>query len=292
MKTNITTENYEAYLLDYMEGNLSHDEAEQLKTFVATQGLDWAELTEPLPYLEAPTVVYGDKEKLEPTSLSLSKGQPKENKHTIIPLYAKIASAAAAAGLLLTVTLWPDKSMPKTEPIAELKPIEAHLTLNETPMRLIPRRTVQLAACPSVKDSYEDEPQPLAPSPNADNKAELVATLSPLKAQPIASTDNPETYLSTNLALLRYRLEAQQAFAYQPDLFPYEEEMPSSFIEKGIYWMTEGRHRNLGDLINAGLLLAKKEVVKATTDAALTAYYRADEHLEDIKEYWQDKREE
>ena len=26
MKTNITTENYEAYLLDYMEGNLGPDE--------------------------------------------------------------------------------------------------------------------------------------------------------------------------------------------------------------------------------------------------------------------------
>ena len=45
MKTNITTDNYEAYLLDYMEGNLNADETKQLKAFVATQGLDWNELT-------------------------------------------------------------------------------------------------------------------------------------------------------------------------------------------------------------------------------------------------------
>ena len=51
MKTNITIDNYEAYLLDYMEGNLSPDEAEQLKAFVAAQGLDWNELTEELPHL-------------------------------------------------------------------------------------------------------------------------------------------------------------------------------------------------------------------------------------------------
>ena len=62
MKTNITTDNYEAYLLDYMEGNLSPDETEPLKAFVATQGLDWDELTAPLPYLEAPQIAYEGQE--------------------------------------------------------------------------------------------------------------------------------------------------------------------------------------------------------------------------------------
>ena len=110
MKTNITTDNYEAYLLDYMEGNLSPEGAAELKAFVAAQGLDWSELTEELPYLAAPQVAYEGKEKLK-------------KKAAVVPLYVKIASAAAAAGLLLTVSLWPEKSMPKVEPIAELKPI-------------------------------------------------------------------------------------------------------------------------------------------------------------------------
>ena len=40
MNTNINIDNYEAYLLDYLEGNLSPDKAEQLKAFVVAQGLD------------------------------------------------------------------------------------------------------------------------------------------------------------------------------------------------------------------------------------------------------------
>ena len=46
---NITIDNYEAYLIDYLDGNLNEDETRQLQQFVAAQGLDWAELTEGLP---------------------------------------------------------------------------------------------------------------------------------------------------------------------------------------------------------------------------------------------------
>jgi hypothetical protein len=70
---NITTDNYEAYLIDYLDGKLSADETEQLKQFVAAQGLDWTELTEGLPHLEAPQIVYQNKSELR--SLSLSKGR-------------------------------------------------------------------------------------------------------------------------------------------------------------------------------------------------------------------------
>ena len=117
---NITTDNYEAYLIDYLDGNLSDDETEQLKQFVAAQGLDWAELTEGLPQVTAPAITYNGKESLK-------------KKSTVIPLYVKIASAAAAAGLLLTIGLWPEKSLPKVEPIAELKPIHSQLTVTEDP---------------------------------------------------------------------------------------------------------------------------------------------------------------
>ena len=116
MKTNITIDNYEAYLLDYMEGNLSPEMTAELKAFIAAQSLDWNELTEELPHLEAPDITYQGKEKLKQRSLSPSKGRSKDSKH-IIPLYVKIASVAAAAGLLLTVSLWPEKSMPKWNPL-------------------------------------------------------------------------------------------------------------------------------------------------------------------------------
>ena len=39
---NITIDNYEAYLLDYMDGQLNPEKTLQLKQFVAAQGLDWA----------------------------------------------------------------------------------------------------------------------------------------------------------------------------------------------------------------------------------------------------------
>ena len=142
---NITTDNYEAYLIDYLDGNLSADETEQLMQFVAAQGLDWEELTEGLPHLEAPQIVYQNKSELR--SLSLRSLRPLEgskdrHKIAIIPLYVKIASAAAAAGLLLTISLWPEKSLPKVDPIAELKPIRSCLTFAEGPLRIAPRRAI------------------------------------------------------------------------------------------------------------------------------------------------------
>ena len=126
---NITTDNYEAYLIDYLDGNLSADETEQLKQFVAAQGLDWAELTEGLPQVTAPAITYNGKESLK-------------KKGAVIPLYVKIASAAAAAGLLLTIGLWPEKSLPKVEPIAELQAIQPHLTITEDPFRIVPKRAI------------------------------------------------------------------------------------------------------------------------------------------------------
>ena len=143
MNTNITPDKYEAYLLDDLEGNLSPDEAEQLKAFVAAQGLDWDELTEELPHLEAPQIAYEGKESLKQRSLSPSKGRPQRN---IIPLYVKIASVAAAAGLLLTVSLWPEKQLPKVEPIANLKPIEVSRIVTHEPTNLLPRRAIERIA--------------------------------------------------------------------------------------------------------------------------------------------------
>lgn len=299
MNTNINSDNYEAYLLDYLEGNLNPDETQQLKAYVAAQGLDWEKLIEPLPYLKAPQIAYHDKDRLRPRSLGPLKSRPHSHKSTHVPLYAKITSVAVAAGLLLTVWLWPEKSMPKIEPVAELKPIEAHLSVNETFPRLVPRKTVQIAAIPSIQNDYGNnrntgEQSSLSERRNSieKNEMEAIAILSPLKPQSVSTSDAAVVLLVSDLRLLQYRMEVHQACAYLPNALSYEKEMPTSLIGRGIYWMTEGRHSNLGDLVNAGLHIAKKEVVKATTDAALTAYYRADEHLDDLKEHWQEKREE
>ena len=274
---NITTDNYEAYLIDYLDGNLSADETDQLKQFVAAQGLDWAELTEGLPHLEAPQIVYQNKSELR--SLSLSKGR---HKNAIIPLYVKIASAAAAAGLLLTIGLWPEKSLPKVEPIAELLSIQPHLTLTEDPFQIVPKSAIPFTKIQGSRKEAKSQPTRM--------EIETIAALSPMKAQEIATFETSDFALASDIELLRYRMESEATLARLAFESTFVEEMPTSFIGRGIYRMTEGRHASIGDLINAGLHLAKKEIKKASADAALATYYRAEEQFEEAKEHWQEKR--
>ena len=282
MKTNITTDNYEAYLLDYMEGNLSPDEAEQLKAFVAAQGLDWNELTEELPHLEAPAVTYQGKENLK-------------KKGAIVPLYVKIASAAAAAGLLLTVTLWPEKSMPKVEPIANLKPIEVSRISTNEPIALLPRR---------ITESIDPSPRTGIRGDDLRSKGHLTSerTAMPLLAELPTKTatalqiDLPWTnFDEPDFDLMAYRMNTELAMmSFDGNEFSddAEEERDLSLIGKGIYLLTDGRHDSFASIISTGLSTAKKELNLAATDIALTAYYRADERFEEAKENWQDKREE
>ena len=271
MKTNITIDNYEAYLLDYLEGNLSPDEAEQLKAFVAAQGLDWNELTEELPHLEAPQIEFEDKERLRQRPLSPEpvEGSKDRPNRTIIPLYVKIASAAAAAGLLLTVTLWPEKQPPKVEPVAELKPVLPTRLITSEESQTLPPRTISFATTQNRATQNKVKKQPKT----VRTETALLADLQPIKAEgaPIALTTTlyDSNYGNTN-----------------------EDERNLSFIGKGIYRLTDGRHDSFASIISVGLSTAKKEFNLAATDIAMTAYYRADERFEEVKENWQDKREE
>ena len=266
---NITTDNYEAYLIDYLDGNLSADETEQLKQFVAAQGMDWAELTEGLPQVTVPAIIYNGKDRLK-------------KKGTVIPLYVKIASAAAAAGLLLTIGLWPEKSLPKVEPIAELQAIQPHLTIKEDPFRIVPKRTLSFTESQCNKKETRKQPTRM--------EIEAIAALSSMKAQEIAAFEASDFALTSDIELLRYRLESEATLARLAFESTFEEEMPTSLIGRGIYRMTEGRHASIGGLINAGLHFAKKGIKKASADAALATYYRAEEHFEEAKEHWQEKQ--
>ncbi len=284
MKTNINTDNYEAYLLDYLEGNLSHDEAEQLKAFVASQGLDWNELTQPLPYMEAPNIVYEDKSKLR--SLSLSKGR---SKGTIIPLYVKIASAAAAAGLLLTVTLWPEKKLPKVEPIATLKPILPERLITKEETHALPAKTIAFKQACNTKKA---KPATTKPAIQTREELPLLATLQPIQASALPETTNADT---PDFELMAYRLSTEYpTFGFEDNKMAesFEDEQELSLIGKGIYRLTNGRHDSFASLISSGLSTAKKELRLAATDAALTAYYRADERFEEARQRWEERKEE
>ena len=269
MNTNITTDNYEAYLLDYMEGNLSPNETEQLKAFVAAQGLDWEELTEELPHLEVPTVVHPDKESLR-------------KKGAIVPLYVKMASAAAAAGLLLTVILWPEKQLPTVEPIAELKPILPERIITAGEVMALPPRTFRFVQSKVEKKTVSAVPE--------RSTTTLVAQLQPLKTSALptsAHIDEPD------FEFLSYRMNTELAIAQINATNPndYEEdERDLSLIGRGIYRLTKGRHDSFLSLITSGLNTAKEEANLAATDMALSAYYRADERIEEVKESWEEKR--
>lgn len=271
MKTNITTDNYEAYLLDYMESNLSPEGAKELKAFVETQGLNWSEVTEELPKLESPQIEYRDKEGLR--------------KHrSIVPLYVKIASAAAAAGLLLTVGLWPEKSMQKIEPIAELKPIQNQLILVDEPLHFIPKRTVQFVGTQPIEKLSTE---PIQTGNNVVERPEILAlvelpSIHPKETQIIQAVSERE--IEVRMEMLRYRLESELAFANLNNE-AFEEEMPTSFIGRTIYRWSEGRYASINDLVNAGLHRTKQEIT-TVTDMAKEAQQRTEEYLADMRENW------
>ncbi|MBQ8958704.1 MAG: hypothetical protein IJ057_09460 [Bacteroidales bacterium] len=283
---NITTDNYEAFLLDYAEGNLSPEGAAELRQFVAAQGLNWDEITEDLPHLEAPEIAYPDKSKL------MSKGRHSRNKAPVIPMYVKIASAAAAAGLLFTLVWKPNETLPKQELLTELEPIKTQLNLTEEPMRLIPRRTVQFVNAQPIGS------QPIEKTKTQNSNIEkteslALAELSPLKTKETVSmaTTEPDAALEMKMEMLRYRLESDWAFAAMGNANFENEELPTSFIGRTIYRWSEGRYASINDLVNAGLHRTKQEIAIVTTEIAMEAQQRAEEHLADAREYWQAKME-
>ena len=272
---NITIDNYEAYLLDYVEGNLSESETKQLQSFVAAQGLDWDELTEELPHLEAPALAYENKEGLK-------------KKVAVVPLYVKIASAAAATGLLLTVSLWPEKSLPKVDPIAELQPIAA--TRIERPRE---RLALQTRPAQFVKQNVVVGEKKVEVVKVVMEKTEmpLVAELPSIKTGTIQIESSISGFMEPDFDYLAYRINAGMALA-QYENHSFEENLEDegvSLIGRGLLWLTGGRHSSLASLINSGLRQAKKETIEAATDMALAAYQRADEQLASAKERWEEK---
>jgi len=268
---NINTDNYEAYLLDYMEGNLGPDETEQLKAFVAAQGLDWDELTEDLPHLDAPQIAFENKERLK-------------KKSAVVPLYVKIASAAAAAGLLLTVSLWPEKSLPKVEPITDLKPIEAYRITPETDLLKLPKRPTSFVKPVAV---IKEEPIVFEKT-----NLPLMAKLEPIRASEIQVAQAMVTNDAPDFEWLTYKINNERTFAHfsDEDYNTFNEDVESlSLISRGLLWATNGQHDSFGSLINAGVSKAKQELSEAATDAALAAYYRVEEGFEETKEHWQEK---
>lgn len=125
----ISINNYEIFLIDYMEGRLNDAEIQQLKAFCAQNNIDFEELTEDLPVLDSPDIAFDEKECLlkneivtfddtdedqcilkPDTSIVFKDKENLKKKAVILPLYAKIAAAVAIIVLLFGL-FW----LPKTE---------------------------------------------------------------------------------------------------------------------------------------------------------------------------------
>ena len=125
----IDINNYEAFLIDYMEGRLDSAEIQQLKAFCDQNNIDFEELTQDLPVLDSPDITFEEKEclfksetapfddmddnlcKLEPdTSIVFKDKESLKKKAVILPLYAKIAAAAAVI-ILLFGLFWLPKNI-------------------------------------------------------------------------------------------------------------------------------------------------------------------------------------
>ena len=212
-----------------------------------------------------------------------------------MPLYVKIASAAAVAGLLLTVSLWPEKSMPKVKPIAELKPILPGrlITACETATTL-PPKTIQFVQPQVVKKEKPTVSENVAEAISERAETPLIAQLEPQKAQtlPTSTTFNEPDFdlvayrMDTHLALAQIEVNRFKDFSEDED-----NDRELSLIGRGLLWLTNGRHDSFASLIGAGVSKAKQDLTEAATDMALAAYSNFNEQFEETKERWEEKQE-
>ena len=207
-----------------------------------------------------------------------------KKKRVMVPLYVKIASAAAAAGLLLTVGLWPEKQLPKMEPITELKPINAsQIEQSFHPSVLAPRPSVFIKPQAVVKEK---------PVVIEKTETPLLAQLEPKEPQSIPTL---ETSDEPDFDFLAYRMNASLDFAVRNENSneDYEDDEPNlSLIGRGLLWLTNGRYDSFANLINSGIHKAKQDLSEAATDLALTAYQHVDEYFEQTRERREEKQRE
>ena len=236
---NINIDNYEAYLLDYLDGNLNAEDTAQLKAFVEAQGMDWAELTEEMPQLTAPAVVFEGKESLK-------------RKSKVIPLFVKIASAAAAA--LLFILIWkPGPKMTELEMTAELKPIGAYEVAVEEPALL------------AESQASFKLPAAKATSVTKKNMAPQHREMQPLLAElkPIASQNLPEIEFQGELAYGDHLMDDNYLMDDYDQYFHLDDQNDLSLVSRGIQKLTDGKCDSFASMFREGWQMAKTELAMA-----------------------------
>lgn len=243
MKTSM--ENYEERFFDYMEGALNPDEMKEVEAFVASH----PELESDFKYCLATklkpdhTLVFEHKEALT---------HPVAKKATVIPLFAKIASLAAAIAVLLTIGWFflHKEQQPTREPvplIASLPPIQAQ-SIDSPPLN------TQLAKT-RLKKVQKHTPTHLTEPAREVTVSEKITTLEPVRPR----------QLTLNETLLYAETELQASLISMP-IVTEERSLPE---EEGFF---------------DNALKFSRSILKQTAKTFLTAYYTADCYIEEAKE--------
>lgn len=266
--------NFENYFIAYHEGVLSEEEKDCVRRFI------WIN-----PSLAEDFKLY-EGSYLKPSAEEVfhNKDVLKKKERSVFPLFGKIAAAAAL--VLLFMVFWKqEKTVPVQKMIAELKPIEAVRIEPVESMKILPAgRNCTVERHVIEKETHTD------PLPER-HEMPLLADLKPVAPREVTLS---EPYrIAHNLVpdLHFYSLGLDYAFAesaFENDI-ETEEEVSGSFLDRSISQISNGRYNNLGDLFSNGLRHARREVFKTTAKAALTAYYKTDYHVMELKERWQEK---
>lgn len=178
MKTNL--ENYEERFVDYMEGQLTAEEMQEVEAFVAEH-----------PELEEDFKLFCST-KLEPdTSVVFTKKESLMQTGTMIrPLFVKIVAAAACVALLIGIGvrfLKPHQELEKQPMLASLTPIEAQLIDTKEETQGLRKSDARPVSIPRTRLVEETSP------------IELIAAIDPIKTVAII-TPAPTLELDERLA--------------------------------------------------------------------------------------------
>ncbi len=206
---------------------------------------------EEYPRLTPPEVVYEHKDAL------------KKKSAVVIPLWTKVASAAAAVALLFGI-FWQRSATPQQELVAELKPIGAQVISTDGEGLVL--RNASSSEWESAKKKSEvvlvaehqvSQPAAVEVDMNDMEHVSMLAELQPKQPVTLASMT-----VDTEMA----PCEAPCCADYNTDL----EEM--TFIRQGIYAITDGQHDSFYSIFVEGLRNVKIELASAAVTIRSSRY--------------------
>lgn len=194
---------------------------------------------EEFPRLVPPDVVY--------------KGKSALKKSAVVPLYAKIASAAAVAALL-AVLFWHHPARPEVELMATLKPKDAGCI--ETPLALClsgqRARFVNKAKTSVRRSPAKDSPSLPVTSTASREELPLLAGLSPVGASLLPSADPSYVLFPAD----------NDPVLDEMEYIAWNEEDDLSLARRGFQRMTDGQFDSFGEMLRYGWRSVKTELAQ------------------------------